>query len=593
MGSLLLPERMALLQRLAGDDYCRRVLLSPPLTPFVGVAHNFGSRTWYSTNAELLQGLGESLTSAHAWTRGDQPAIVPNPEILGDPDILADGGKIENAIGTDEMRNGFPIACFTPETPLDPTWEIAASFSVCSLQFFYATIIKWLYVGDIESIKVAFRLLLGPDVNVHWHPGTATLPDCVIVTMPTFSIVCIDGTSTFQQFAMQAFSFIVGPENIGIFSTWRFWYDSASFVLSLFDDDGVDPDQPIFLSGHSFGGVVATIMAARLRAFDPDRQIRYCTFGDPRPGDVRFQRLLESIPGISLANEEDIVTGIPPDEDEIFPVAIFMGIAGLLVWSRWKQEPNRARQDKFGNLQFNLSPIIDAPLLIHMTTQILTHQPFDIVTAHFIAEYRRRIEVRCPNPEWPVSDILWKWLKGDLFAFGSIGLATPFVTRGHVGLPGHYRPGGSVELASTTANPYGAIVLWMPPPPPPNCPCCAEFASPIEFHVLISAPGYAFDGTSVAVFLFPISGGCGWFGTDTTGSMNTGFDVFSTTTLGEGNLQILWDANDGVDNWDTGGSFVDVILPNCVPWYWSVHTEIFLNGVATGDLVTFTVESVP
>lgn len=309
------------------------------------------------------------------------------------------------------MRDGFALACWMPDVPLDPGWEIASTWSACSLQLFYATVIGWMYEGNVANITTAFQLLLGNSAVVTWHVGTASFPDVVTVVTLSFSIVVFDGTQTFQQLATQAFLGISTPTNFGAISTFPLWYNSASRGNAFLTADGANPTAPVMLVGHSYGGASASILASRYRLAQAGRDVRLLTFGDPKVGDARLVDLLTTCPGISIANEDDLVTALPPDLLQLAPVIIALGVPGLLVWNAWLREPNRALQDGNGNLTFNANPILDFPTLLTFAQQALASQQINFIAPHTIEEYRRRILLRCPQCGWPVSAALCLFIK--------------------------------------------------------------------------------------------------------------------------------------------------------------------------------------
>jgi hypothetical protein len=338
--------------------------------------------------------------------------VRPNPVQIGHNTCFELGESITRALGTDDMREGFINACFTPAPDLDPFWETATAFDICALQFFYATLISWSYRGEFARIATAFTMLLGPEAVTTTTPGNLPLPNVTVCKMPKFTIVVVDGTRDFQFFAMQAFGVINPPTNIGIFSTFPAWYATGQYIESVINAQGAHNDKPIFFAGHSYGAVSNDTLMARYRAGLPNRVIRSISFGAPKPGDTRLQELLASCPGISLANVDDIVCSVSPNFLTTFPIIVLFPLLALSNWFTWVREPNRARQAVDGSLDFNVDPIIDTPLLTHLTTQIVLGQPFDIVDPHFVDEYRARILARCPNPAWPISTALWLYLQG-------------------------------------------------------------------------------------------------------------------------------------------------------------------------------------
>lgn len=66
-------------------------------------------------------------------------------------------------------------------------------------------------------------------------------------------------------------------------------------------------DCPVFYTGHSLGGALATLAAAR-RA--PNRAVY--TFGSPRVGNLAFARALRHLPIHRVVDDIDIVAMVPP-----------------------------------------------------------------------------------------------------------------------------------------------------------------------------------------------------------------------------------------------------------------------------------------
>ena len=63
---------------------------------------------------------------------------------------------------------------------------------------------------------------------------------------------------------------------------------------------------PCFFAGHSMGGALAQLAAARFRP-----RAVYC-FGAPRVGDRGFVELMRTIPVFRIVNNQDIVAALPP-----------------------------------------------------------------------------------------------------------------------------------------------------------------------------------------------------------------------------------------------------------------------------------------
>lgn len=71
--------------------------------------------------------------------------------------------------------------------------------------------------------------------------------------------------------------------------------------------DRLGPDIPLYFTGHSLGGALATIATAQLA----NDQVAACyTFGSPRVGNTEFSRMLK-IPVYRIVNTTDIVARVP------------------------------------------------------------------------------------------------------------------------------------------------------------------------------------------------------------------------------------------------------------------------------------------
>lgn len=387
-----------------------RYYFSPRGTPFVDAEHNFISRNWNDRNWPHGQGLGEDLATDQTWSNGQAPAVPPNNEVIGDPLCLILGEPISNALPYNQIRDGFNTACFRPTVPLDPLWETASSFSQCSLQFFYATVLQWIYNGEASKISTAFQLLLGPSVVTTFHGEAGIFPAMVTVISPEFSIAVVTGTTSYQQLALQGFFGLTGPQNVGRFSCNLVHYACSQYIHDTLVSDGALPAVPVFLVGHSYGGVSAHVLAGRYRFGLPARTIRTLTFGDPKPGDNRLHELLAAVPGIALHNTEDFVTILPPDLVNIFPVSVALGLVALLLMDRWEYSPNRTMMDEAGALFPNQSTAISTATLTNYVLRAQANLPLGVIFQHAIPVYRERILARCPNREWPISLPLWNLL---------------------------------------------------------------------------------------------------------------------------------------------------------------------------------------
>jgi len=534
-----------------------RYYFSPPDTPFLPTQHFYGSRRWYETNYAKIQGLGEDIDEQQIYYNGEPPAILPLPQQIGDNTCFNAGDSIDRHVETDAMVNGFLRTCFATVPAVDPLWDYVSSFEICSIQYFYATIIKWSYEGEFARIATAFRMLLGNAIQINSVAGAGVFPNVHVVQRPEFAVVVVDGTPNNQTLAMQAFAGIVPPLDYGILSTYPLWYAVGQYVHNIVVACGVTKDQKVMFAGHSMGSVSLDTLAARYKFANPDRTIRMISFGSPKPGDVRLKNLLRKCPNISIVNEQDIVGSLPPDKFILYPVALAFPLYGLFVWDEWIKEPNRARMDINGKIALNVDPLIDTPLLTHLLEQIIALQPFEIVAPHFIEEYRRRIDVRCPDESWPLDDPTWDYLHERNFAFDAgigIGAAVPEI--------------------------------------PGRCFCCGESPVPAAFAVEMHTTAFPeLDGMIITLFLGDFGPPCNWFGEGGDGSIvlqvqdwnpDLGFPVF---------LSLDW----------IGSPYGDIRCENevpaanfhCSPWSMDVTFTVTLDNEPTTDEIRFVIVGVP
>jgi len=71
---------------------------------------------------------------------------------------------------------------------------------------------------------------------------------------------------------------------------------------------------PLYVTGHSLGGALATMFAADFAVKYPETAVTCYTFGTPRVGDAQFAEAVTNIPNVSISrinNVDDIITEYP------------------------------------------------------------------------------------------------------------------------------------------------------------------------------------------------------------------------------------------------------------------------------------------
>jgi pimeloyl-ACP methyl ester carboxylesterase len=380
-----------------------RYYFSPPRAPFFPARHNLGSRNWNDKNWECVQALGEDLVAARDWNPGDPPAVNVSTSPIGSNECLADGEAIADAVQSDDLVDGFVPACILPTSPNSLTFDEASAYNSCSIQLAHSKVIDWMYGANAVSIVGFLNDFLGAAFTVQWHNSTLALPSVTTAISAGCTLVWVDGTVNFQQFAFQAAYSFLHPTNFGILRTSDFWYDASNWILAKLVAAGYDPTKPVFLCGHSYGAVAALILAARFKVGIPDREVKFLTFGCPHIGDNSFVLILRACAGLNLRNDTDIVTAIPPDLDWLWPVYAFLLVPDLLVWPSWKKAPFGSMMDAAGALTPDAEPILDYPTLLAFAQDAIAALPYPSVEGHRITTYYSRILARCGAAEWPLT----------------------------------------------------------------------------------------------------------------------------------------------------------------------------------------------
>jgi lipase (class 3) len=249
-----------------------------------------------------------------------------------------------------------------------------------------------------------FQDWIGNDYTLNFHAGTDIYPAMVTLVTPGFSAIAIDGSRNFQQLALQGLYSLLGPVNYGSFSTLPLWYDASSRAINALAGDGYIPGSPLFCAGHSYGGSVALITAARIRLASANSYIRYITYGCPKPGDERLADLISRCAGTSIANVGDLVTVVPFTFLQISTVVPTIPLAYALLSSSWHQPPESALQLEDGTLQLRLSQPIESAQIIALVQSAFMGVPIAPLQSHPITEYIRRILLRCDVVAWPINE---------------------------------------------------------------------------------------------------------------------------------------------------------------------------------------------
>jgi hypothetical protein len=608
-------------------------------TPALPYLHDFYSATWTHGDEQSPTRTGPIQDAPRRWRNGSfDIAPLPNRPI-GTASEFRNGLDYPADVNTEVMRAGISSACWTrfglPFLPLD----VVSNLNSCCIRTAYFQLIALLYDGDFTRIEDFFLEHLGPAAVVdHWIERGIEPAMCIVKT-GSYAMVFVSGTTNYQQWSLQGFGGLAGPQNFGNVSTSPIWFDLGQLIGERVTAAGIDADTPLVIAGHSYGAAGAAVFGVKAKIANPSRKIFLLTCGMPKTFDQVGRDVLETLIGFHVINAGDIVPQVPLSEEQSQWFGPLISDTLALTFARWKQVAQWSYQTSDGRKQAIPLPSLTFDVLLPVTLQVLFAEEVSAILSHTIDRYVLWSCRGCGCPRWPFTKDAW----GILFPMGcdpavfdlvnvmpaggalkfadrppdlglvleSIALpaagglvleAIALPTVGGLVLEGPLMATGDLVLEHPTAD---AVILedvrpaagelrlsadWVSPA---NCPCCEESESPAAFTLTFSAPGYPFDGLVIQVDLVESVGACQWTGFDNSPPYETNVGVDSTNLLGTGVLTLYFNSTAGIfTNYYTLGS-QEVTDFTCDPWYFVFVGEIILNGTATGDDVTITVTSVP
>jgi hypothetical protein len=366
-------------------------------TPFTSAAYARGDLA-----ASTI--IGEDPAAVRNWDAGNPPDFLPDRLTSGNVADLQRGcaGDGTPPAGYFDV-NGIDARCFTtiPQYTLG-NWNDLDPENPAVL-LLLAQLLEWSYT-DPAAAAAFFLFWLGPGVTVTVTPNTDSLyPGSIIVAHPRWTIVAISGTSNPQQLALQGLFSVAGPVNMGPYSTIPLWQLAALQIAGRMTAAGVNPNNPVLVTGHSYGGAVASLLTEILRRGNTARPLRLVTFGSPAPGDDRLQRGLRGIPQWHFSTLDDPVPQTPLTGPSLYGLQAILPVGLRAAWSRW-QAPSVYRlidtdpglpAVQFGNLAW--------AVLRDLALAAAAGRPVNPFPQHSIAYYLALLRALNPgvNP-WPI-----------------------------------------------------------------------------------------------------------------------------------------------------------------------------------------------
>lgn len=275
---------------------------------------------------------------ARQWYRGDPPARRPLPILVGDPTCIRDGEDpaLVAILGVSaECGKVLPDACYGLEqTIFEKTNVFDCVFGKASCD-----IINEAYTDLDEAAAMVLTYMPVGTIVSTFPPSNDLVPAGVIATISDTVVLWLTGTTNFQQLALQAFYFGTGPANQGPYSTSPINERAMLAIADLLNARGLGAAERIVLCGHSFGGAVCEVLAARMLSANPNRNVEILTLGAPAPGDARLHDLIALLAQRHYCNERDPIPYMPPRGLTFAGLIPFLGPLLSSFWPRFVRPP--------------------------------------------------------------------------------------------------------------------------------------------------------------------------------------------------------------------------------------------------------------
>jgi len=367
----------------------------PPGTPAFPGYTWLGSRDWTSDDYFSRPPLGEVDGPVRKWDNGQPPVVFPPAALIGSARCLAEGERPGDV--TPGLIDGFDVRCWALARPVPEPILLRVDITYPPHQIALADSLTWIYASTmIASDKLVD--FMGPGTVTTSVPNTSSLfPGTVIARQGNVTVVVISGTSNPQQLSMQVLGAGIGPLERGGLGTNSLWWAASNVILDRILASGADPDGPIVLVGHSYGGAVAALVAARLRQWNRTRSIQLLTFGAPKPGDNRLIHRISTVTQVAFVNTDDPVPQIPPGGRLLTMLSAYVPEIVRPRWGAWVGLRGRVALTPEGG-RIPQPPAEDLfPQVRSAVVNTLANQPVPEFLAHDMAEYARRLGLIPPE----------------------------------------------------------------------------------------------------------------------------------------------------------------------------------------------------
>jgi Lipase (class 3) len=254
-----------------------------------------------------------------------------------------------------------------------------------------AAIVRSLRPFDpVNAIPAALGMINGGPFDNRTFPRAPPLPAWLWCDTREQVIVCIDGILTTAD-GLNVFGSTLQPlSTVGNWSTNSALVDAADELMRQMAALLGRGPRHWCISGHSYGGSIACVLAALLSDGGFAKSVQVCSFGSPRPGSSSLASRLTRETVRRYMNDDDPVPRFPPRLTEA-PLLVGAAGFGLAVqWGRYVQPQGGVVLDSMGHVHIHELP----PFLLPITDLKLAGWAFSdrgfLATGHSMGEYLTR-----------------------------------------------------------------------------------------------------------------------------------------------------------------------------------------------------------
>lgn len=387
-------------------------------------AHLFGSAVWRDPEEREASGLlGDQFTNVSD-DDGARPVLRPitqRSELRGRLDCS--GNPIGTGTGiipmTDDTVSGLPTKCYRDTINQCAAYQTALNIDDRELWCWTARVIAALYEGSLTAEDLVNERI--PNVRFVYAQLSAEggHPQYIMWRADCGRGIILAGRTTAWQGMASFAGGANGPQPCDIGYTNPAFWAEAVLINAEFETLCGKHRGASFYAGHSYGGAIAGIMAARLANATIRDEITVLGLGTPRIGNADIYKRLSRTETKWLANEGDPVPAFPPSYPTLTDL---MGIVGAYLagyWGRFAPPPESIVFREDGT--FYVTKDWPGDTISAETIATIFHERaiFPAFEAHENREYMQRI---CPHNDWP--DHVRLVLTG--FTFNRDGAATVF-----------------------------------------------------------------------------------------------------------------------------------------------------------------------